>query len=91
MALILVIDDDASIREMLRVILTASGHQVLTANDGMAGLQLFRAEPTDLVFVDMMMPHSGLGAIRVLRSQFPNLRIIAMSGGGAHQIGRAHV
>ncbi len=86
MARILVIDDDESIRGMLAFLLSADGHQVTSANDGLSGLQLFRSDPTDLVFIDMMMPHNGLSAIRVLRSQFPNLRIIAMSGGGSHRL-----
>jgi DNA-binding response OmpR family regulator len=86
MARILIIDDDESIRSMLAFLLSTAGHQVTTANDGLSGLQLFRSDPTDLVFIDMMMPHNGLSAIRVLRSQFPSLRIIAMSGGGSHRL-----
>jgi DNA-binding response OmpR family regulator len=66
--------------------LTASGHAVATAADGLAGTISFRANPVDLVLVDMMMPHSGLGTIRVLRSQFPRLKVIAMSGGGSHRL-----
>lgn len=89
MAKILIIDDDEPFRSSLEQLLTAAGHTVVTADDGMAGAQLYRANPTDLILTDMVMPHSGLGTIRVLRSQFPDLRVIAMSGGGAHRLGYA--
>lgn len=86
---ILVIDDDDALRDMLALSLTAAGHEVVTADNGMKGLQLYRADPTDVVLIDLMMPHDGLMAIRVIRSQFPDLGIIAMSGGGAHRLAYA--
>lgn len=89
MARILVIDDDDALRDMLALSLTTAGHEVVTADNGMKGLQLYRAEPTDVVLIDLMMPHDGLMAIRVIRSQFPELAIIAMSGGGAHRLAYA--
>jgi two-component system chemotaxis response regulator CheY len=89
MARILIIDDDESLRTTLEQWLTAAGHSVLSAADPLDGLQLFRAAPTDLVVMDMMMPHSGLSAIRVLRGQYPQVRVIAMTGGPQHRLGYA--
>ncbi len=81
MARILIIDDNAAFRDLLGEMLASTGHVVETAPDGFEGTQLYRASPSDLILMDMMMPHSGLSAIRVLRSEFPKLKVIAMSGG----------
>lgn len=86
MARILLIDDDESFRTTLAQMLIAGGHKVVTADDGLTGANLFRAAPTDLVLTDMVMPHGGLLVIRVLREQFPALKVIAMSGGGSHRL-----
>jgi len=80
-ASILIIDDNEIFREMLGKMLEATGHTVVSAPDGFEGTQLYRASPVDLIMTDMVMPHSGLSAIRVLRSEFPTLKVIAMSGG----------
>jgi CheY-like chemotaxis protein len=86
MARILVIDDDESFRAMLMKMLTESGHVAFGAPNGFEALKLLRATPTDLVLTDIMMPYSGLAAIRILQKEFPDAGIIAMSGGGAHRL-----
>jgi CheY-like chemotaxis protein len=82
MARIIIIDDDAVLREILTRLLTEAGHNVTVTTNGFEGVKAFRAEPADLILTDIMMPYGGLPTIRVLRSEFPNLKIIAMSGGG---------
>ena len=89
MASILLIDDDEAFRTTLGEMLRSSGHQVRIAEDGLEGAIAFRASPTDLVFVDMVMPHNGLALIQVLRSQYPAIKFIAMSGGSSHRLGYA--
>jgi CheY-like chemotaxis protein len=86
MASILIIDDNESFRSLLEAMLVAGGHTVKKAADGLEGAQLYREGPTDLILTDMVMPHSGLSTIRVLTEQFPGVKIIAMSGGGAHRL-----
>jgi CheY-like chemotaxis protein len=86
MASILIIDDNESFRSLLEEMLAAGGHSVKKAADGLEGAQLYREGPTDLILTDIVMPHSGLTTIRVLRDQFPGVKIIAMSGGGAHRL-----
>ena len=86
MASILIIDDNEAFRSLLEEMLVAAGHTVKKAADGLEGAQLYREGPTDLILTDMVMPHSGLSTIRVLREQFPGVKIIAMSGGGAHRL-----
>lgn len=83
---ILVIDDDESFRRMLTDSLLDLGHTVVEAGDGGKGVALYRQEPFDLVFTDILMPgKEGVETIQMLRSLNPAVKIIAMSGGG--QIG----
>lgn len=89
MASILIIDDDEALATTLSHWLTAAGHAVTATVDAVEGVALYRAEPRDLVLMDMVMPRSGLMAIRVLKEQFPDIRIIAMTGGGAFRLGYA--
>ncbi len=64
MGRILLIDDDNSLREVVQFILTEAGHEVLSADDGKAGLELLAQEP-DLVITDIRMP--GMDGMEVLR------------------------
>ncbi|MCF8167473.1 MAG: response regulator [Rhodoferax sp.] len=57
MARILVIDDEAPIRENLARFLILEGHQVLQAADGRLGLEAIRTHKPDFIFCDVMMPH----------------------------------
>ncbi len=83
MARILIADDDASVRAAARRALTAAGHEVEEAVDGRAALDLHRARPYDLLVLDLYMPGTdGLEAtIRLIR-ECPQVRIVAISGGG---------
>ncbi len=82
MAQILIIDDDDIIRRMLRLMLTKAGYTVLDAANGKEGLELFRNNDVDLVLTDLIMPEKeGIEMIVELRSDFPDVKIIAMSGG----------
>lgn len=82
MPTILLIDDDDLFRAALADALTGRGFKVIQASDGEEGMALFRAEPTDLVITDMVMPNKeGIETIGDLRREDPNVGIIAMSGG----------
>lgn len=80
---ILVIDDDDFLRQMILETLESDGFEVFQASNGRIGVELFRAAPTDLVITDIIMPEQeGVGTIIELRKEFPDVKIIAMSGGG---------
>jgi len=80
---ILVIDDDVQVRQLLKLVLEQAGYEVLDAGDGNEGVKLFRADPTDLVITDIIMPEKeGIEIIRELQHDFPTVKIIAISGGG---------
>ncbi len=80
---ILVIEDDEQTRRMLAEMMRRAGYEVLEAPDGRVGVQLFRAETVDLVITDILMPEKdGLETIRDLKRESPDVKIIAISGGG---------
>ena len=84
MARILIIDDEESIRSVIKKMLEKSGHEVLEAMDGVEGLRVFRERPADLVITDILMPEKeGIQTIMELRKISPELKILAISGGGA--------
>jgi DNA-binding NtrC family response regulator len=81
MARILVIDDEADVRELLEETLRSLGHSVVLATNGKEGLNLHRANPVHLVITDIFMPEKeGLETIRDFRREFPGVVLIAMSG-----------
>jgi len=83
MAKILVIDDDAIVRETVAQVLEVSGHKVLSAEDGRRGVAAFHSELPDLVITDIIMPEQeGIQTITEIRRIAPGAKIIAISGGG---------
>jgi DNA-binding response OmpR family regulator len=68
-------------RSLLEEVLKLAGHEVSLAADGREGMKQHRANPADLVITDIYMPNQhGLETIRELRTRFPEVAIIAMSG-----------
>ena len=66
---ILVVDDQASNRELLEELLTVEGFSVLTASDGTEALERLSTAPIDLVILDVMMPHlSGFATCEKINS-----------------------
>src|ERR1700687_3029083 len=85
MASILLVDDDEQFRNMLSETLKGAGYQVLEARDGAEGLKFYREHGTDLIITDLIMPEKeGLELIQEFRCNDPEVKIIAMSGGGRH-------
>ena len=83
MARILIIDDDEQLLAMLRQTLEREGYEVMEASDGNEGLRRYRENPTDLIITDLIMPEKeGMETIMELRRDFPDVKIIAISGGG---------
>jgi len=83
MATILVIDDDQEVRDFLVAVLERAGHEVSTAGNGRDGVALFREQPVQVVITDIIMPEKdGIETILDLRREHPDLKVIAISGGG---------
>jgi DNA-binding NtrC family response regulator len=87
MAHVLVIDDDPLIRQMARRILEGSGHLVIEAENGAIGLEQLEENSVALVLTDIVMPNKeGIETIQDIRRSHPDVKVIAMSGSGAHQL-----
>jgi CheY-like chemotaxis protein len=69
MAKVLVVDDDRVVADMYSLALSRAGHEVLVANDGLAGLRMASTAQPDLVFLDIRMPKmDGIEVLRNLKS-----------------------
>ncbi len=83
---VLIIDDEDSVRKLLTKMLEKNGYAVLTAKDGIQGIERYKKELPDLTITDLIMPEKeGLELIREIKAMDPEAKIIAMSGGGLAQ------
>jgi len=86
---ILVIDDHADIRDVLKTMLEENGHTVRLAAEGAEALRLHAQSAADLVITDLHMPGmNGLETVRALRERSASVKIIAMSGGDSYLAGK---
>ena len=84
MARIIIVDDDARVRLVIARMLTRAGHDAVEVPSGVAALEAYRQQPADLVISDMFMPDTdGVEITRRLRREFPDAKVVAISGGGA--------
>ena len=80
---ILVIDDEADICEMTKLLLEKVGHEVSWTTDSRQVAKLMQEHNFEVVITDMLMPNKdGLEVMAELRRLQPGVRIIASSGGG---------
>lgn len=89
MAKIIVIDDEAVIRGVIKMFLERAGHEVIEASEGEAGLILQREHEADLIIADLIMPNNGFSLIGKLRREYPKIGIIAVSGTGGEDTRKA--
>jgi DNA-binding NtrC family response regulator len=84
MARILVIDDQDSIRRVVRRALEQDGHEVFDASDGELGMEILESNSFDVVITDIFMPgQDGIVTLRQIRKRFPAVKVIVISGGDA--------
>ncbi|MED1472543.1 response regulator [Bacillus salipaludis] len=88
MARILIVDDKSLMRNTLKAIFTKTDHVVVgEAENGMEAIQLFKELKPDMVTMDITMPEmSGLEAIKVIRRDFPEAKVIMCSAMGQQKI-----
>jgi CheY-like chemotaxis protein len=78
---ILIVDDDAGVRQVLRSMLVAAGYTVSLANNGREAMERLQKEGFDLIITDLVMPEQeGIETIKLLRRDYPEVKIIAISG-----------
>ena len=78
---VLIIEDDDVFLNVMNIALLRAGYTVMTARNGIAGLSLCHQSPPDLVITDISMPgKDGFEITSELRSRYPDMKIIAISG-----------
>lgn len=84
MARIMIVDDAAFMRMMLRDILTKGGHEVVgEAENGLKAVDKYKEVSPDLVLMDITMPElDGIGAVKRIKAVDPNAKIIMCSAMG---------
>jgi CheY-like chemotaxis protein len=79
---ILVIDDDSSVRQFFRQVLEGAGYGVAEASSAKEGLSHLKGHPVDVIITDILMPDmDGLELTWRLHQQYPNVKVVAVSGG----------
>ena len=94
MATILVVDDNAAMRRMLKRMLLKQDHTIIETQDGSVGLARYIDHVPDVVITDIVMPEKeGIETIREMRQRTPDVNILAISGAAtpqnAHYLDRA--
>ena len=80
---ILIVDDEAGVRESVREVLSDEGYRVVDTADGTQVLDLIRRERPELVLLDIWMPQvDGIGLLKEIKSQEPDLNVVMVSGHG---------
>lgn len=80
-AKVLVVDDDAAVRDLVATMLQTGGYSVSVASNGRAALSKLASEEFDLIITDLVMPEQeGIETIKVIRRDYPEVKVIAMSG-----------
>src|ERR1700756_1928547 len=80
---VLIIDDEAGIREFLQTLLEMEGYDVETAATGQQGLNRIGQRPFDLILLDLALPdRNGMEILGDLRAQDPGLSVIMITAYG---------
>jgi CheY-like chemotaxis protein len=78
---ILVVDDDAGVREVIRAMLESAGFSVSLATNGREAVSMLGSASYDLILTDLVMPEQeGISTIKEIRQKYPDMKVIAMSG-----------
>jgi DNA-binding response OmpR family regulator len=86
---VLVLDDDNALLRLLRLTLTSEGFEVITASNGLEGLEKVDQEPPDVILLDLEMPvMDGRTFFRELRKQGNNTPVLILSAYGAREAQR---
>ena len=81
---VLIIDDDEAILRMMNKLISREGYEVMTASNGDEATYILKDDSMfDLVITDIIMPKKeGIEIVTMLKNEFPEIKVIAISGGG---------
>ena len=84
---VLIVDDEADVRSTLQRYVTTQGCEARVAADGASALRLIRADPPDVVLLDIQMPGlSGLDALKAIQEAAPGVKVIMISGAASFEL-----
>ena len=86
---VLIVEDDAAIREMYRQALSAAGHRIVAVADGLGALQHIEGDRPDVVVLDLMLPRvGGQDVYKELRAhpETSHIPIIIVTGSDARDL-----
>ena len=87
MAKILVIDDEPGVRDLLETLLTRKGYDVVLADSGQKGLEIFRRARADVIVLDLKIPEmDGLTVLQHIRDLNPTQPVVILTGAGSPEI-----
>ena len=79
----LISDDEKNIVTSRQDILSDEGYEVVTASEGLSGLELIQADPPDLILLDIWIPGmDGIEVLKVVKTYHPDIEVLMMSGHG---------
>ncbi|MBI3773271.1 MAG: response regulator [Gammaproteobacteria bacterium] len=79
----IIVDDEPAMRSLLEEALTEAGHEVMATESVEEAVKQFRCKPESVMITDLVMPgKNGIDLIMSLRQEYPQAKIIAISGGG---------
>ena len=80
-ARVLVVDDDAAVRDLVAAMLESGGYPVAVASNGREALSMLASDGFDVIITDLVMPEQeGIETIKLIRRDYPAVKVIAMSG-----------
>jgi two-component system, chemotaxis family, chemotaxis protein CheY len=81
MAKILIMDDSALMRSVLRNFIKKEGHDVIEASDGKEAIEVYKTEKPALVFMDILVPGGtdGLTALKEIRAYDPRAKVVMVT------------
>lgn len=82
--MVLVVEDNAELRHVLKEALGSEGYEVVAARDDAEALEVLRAKHVDLMISDLTEPLQTSRTIEEVREEFPDLPVVALSGTGGH-------
>lgn len=78
---VLVIDDEAGIRSILKDVLEDENYNVFLAEDGFSGLNILNNEPIDVVILDVWLPNmGGIEVLKKIKEDYPDIEVVVISG-----------
>src|SRR5687767_9257001 len=85
---ILIVDDDPTLIDFLKMLLETEGYEIKDASDGLSALQQLELFRPDVILLDYMMPTgmNGLELLRQIREKYPEIAVVMLTGKGNEQI-----